>query len=45
MKNGLLHWYLLLQFGETPLDIAKGDEVIEALKNQQMKVHKTNNDN
>ena len=39
MKNGLLHWDLLLQYGSTPLDIAKGDEVIEALKKQQMKVH------
>ena len=44
MKNNSLHWYLLLQYGTTPIDIAKGDEVIEALKKQQMKVHKTNND-
>ena len=28
----------------TPLDIAKGDEVVKALKKQQMKVHKTSND-
>ena len=34
-----------LQDGRTPLDIAKGDEVIEAFKKQQMKVHETNNDN
>ena len=37
-------YYLLLQGGYTPLDAARGDEVIEALKKQQMKVHKTNND-
>ena len=37
-------YYLLLQDGDTPLDVARGDEVIEALKKQQMKVHKTNND-
>ena len=37
-------YYLLLQYGDTPLDVARGDEVIEALKKQQMKVHKTNND-
>ena len=28
----------------TPFDIAEGDEVIEAIRKQQMKVHKTNND-
>ena len=28
----------------TPFDIARGYEVIEAIKEQQMKVHKTNND-
>ena len=44
MKNDLLHCQLLLQYGQTPIDIAKGDEVIEALKKQQMKVHKTDND-
>ena len=44
MKNNSLHWYLLLQYGRTPLDIAEGVEVIEAVKKQQMKVHKTNND-
>ena len=37
-------YYLLLQDGDTPLDKARGDEVIGALKKQQMKVHKTNND-
>ena len=40
MKNDLLHYYLLLQYGETPIDRAEGDEVIEALKKQQIKVHK-----
>ena len=41
MKNDLL--YILLQYGQTPLDSAKGDEVVQALKKQQMKVHSTNN--
>ena len=36
---------LLLQWGETPLDRAKEDEVVEALEKQQMKVNKTNNNN
>ena len=40
--NDLLYYYLLLQFRETPLDTAKGDEVIQALKKQQVKVHKPN---
>ena len=44
MKSDFLHYWLLLQWGETPLYIARGDEVIQALKKQQMKVHKTNND-
>ena len=44
MQNNSLHGYLLLQDENTPLDIAEGNEVIEALKKQQMKVHKTNND-
>ena len=34
---------LLLQFGQTPLDKAKGHEVVQALKKQQMKVYSTNN--
>ena len=41
MKNDVLHYYLLLQWEYTPLDIAKGGDVAEALKKQQMKVHKT----
>ena len=44
MKNDLLHYPILLQLGRTPFDRAEGDEVIIALKKQQMKVHKTNND-
>ena len=44
MKSDLLHYYLLLQWGEKPLDMAKGIKVVKALKKQQMKVHKTNND-
>ena len=44
MRNDLLHYYLLLQLGRTPLDKAKQDEVVKALKKQQMKVNKTNND-
>ena len=36
MVYTLLH--VLLQHGITPLDVAKGDELIEALKKQQMKV-------
>ena len=45
MRNDLLHYELLLQDGETPLDIAKENEVIQALEKQQMKVHESiNND-
>ena len=40
----MIYYYLLLQWGNTPFDRAEGDEVIEVIKKQQMKVHKTSND-